>query len=115
MKITLGDVVFSNENLYDFECAMSIGSPTEGYRELAASEVGLLLDLIALVVSTRATVEQCPFIIAPVFTTTSDGIMMTSGYNIAITREGERRVDLTVPGGPNAITACINAVTGGEY
>ena len=115
MKITLGDVVFSNENLYDFECAMSIGSPTEGYRELAASEVDLLLELIALVVSTRATVEQYPFIIAPVFAATSDGIMMTSGYNIAIIRRDERRVDLTIPGGPNAITACINAVTGGEY
>lgn len=115
MKITLGDVVFSNENLYDFECAMSIGSPTEGYRELAASEVGLLLDLIALVVSTRATVEQYPFIIAPVFATTSNGTVMTNGYSIAITRNDERRVDFTIPGGPSAITTCINAVTGGEH
>lgn len=115
MKITLGDVVLSNKNLYDFECAMSIGSPTEGYRELAASEVSLLLDLIALVVSTRATVEQYPFVVAPILITTRDGGVMVNGYDIAITREGERRVDLTVPGGPNAITACINAVTGGEY
>lgn len=112
MKVTLGNVVFSSESLYDFECAMSIGSPTEGYRELTASDVDLLLDMIDLVVATKATVEQYPFAIVPTFDTAQNGATFCTGYDIAITKEGERRVDLTVPGGPHAIKACIKAVAG---